>query len=278
MLVLPKSKWIFFSLNRTANTYFTRKLLNKPLWLSGRSLKQMLTIHTIHPYATKQRSKYARSVVKGPCHFMPCRYQRPERKLALQRFLHTPLSKKRNNFSERLLYSWLSKNLFCGPNFGNSFTCVLEVFRKRARGRGGGGDLLHMNINLDSNNIIITGHKIVASFFLRHFLLSVSILGAICMHTLIFSSWGEWAAEYFELGVYPRVTNTYMYICQRYPVYTHVRGFLATKAITTGVLICQDKGVGSRMPIISLIDCHKLILITPAVLILSACLHLCYLI
>ena len=37
-------------------------------------------------------------------------------------------------------------------------------------------------------NIIITGHKIVASFFLRCFLLSVSMLGAIFMHTSIFSA------------------------------------------------------------------------------------------
>ena len=42
-----------------------------------------------------------------------------------------------------------------------------------------------MNINLDSTNIILTGHKIVASFF---FLLPVSILGAIFMHTSIFSA------------------------------------------------------------------------------------------
>ena len=61
---------------------------------------------------------------------------------------------------------------------------------------GGGGErgererrgLLHMNINLDSTNIFITGHKIVASFFLRRFLLSLSILGAIFMHTSIFSA------------------------------------------------------------------------------------------
>ena len=44
------------------------------------------------------------------------------------------------------------------------------------------GGLLHMNINLDSTNIIITGHKIVASFFLRRFLLSVSILEAVFSH------------------------------------------------------------------------------------------------
>ena len=44
--------------------------------------------------------------------------------------------------------------------------CALEVFQKRA---GAGEGLLHMNINLDSINIIITGHKIVASFFLRRF-------------------------------------------------------------------------------------------------------------
>ena len=81
------------------------------------------------------------------------------------------------------------KVLFCGTNFGNSSTCVLTVFRKKAGGAGGGGALLHMNINLDSTNIIITGHKDVASFFLRHFFfLSVSILGAIFMHTSIFSA------------------------------------------------------------------------------------------
>ena len=52
----------------------------------------------------------------------------------------------------------------------------------------GMGDLLHMNINLDSTNSIITVHKIVASFFLRRFLLSVSILRVIFMHTSIFSA------------------------------------------------------------------------------------------
>ena len=41
-----------------------------------------------------------------------------------------------------------------------------------------------MNINLDSTNIIITGHKIVASFFLWRFIL----LGAIFMHRSIFSA------------------------------------------------------------------------------------------
>ena len=45
-----------------------------------------------------------------------------------------------------------------------------------------------MNINLDSTNIIITGHKVVASFFLQRVLLLVSILGAIFMHTSIFSA------------------------------------------------------------------------------------------
>ena len=52
------------------------------------------------------------------------------------------------------------------------FVCIR---RKGGGGAGGGGGgLLHMNINLDSTSIIITGHKIVASFFLRRFLLSVS--------------------------------------------------------------------------------------------------------
>ena len=63
------------------------------------------------------------------------------------------------------------------------FVCI-----RRRGGGGGGGVLLHMNINLDSTSIIITGHTIVASFFLRRFLLSVSILGAIFMHTSIFSA------------------------------------------------------------------------------------------
>ena len=41
--------------------------------------------------------------------------------------------------------------------------------REQAGGGGGGGEggILHMNINLDSTNIIITWHKIVASFLLR---------------------------------------------------------------------------------------------------------------
>ena len=48
--------------------------------------------------------------------------------------------------------------------------------------------------------------------------------------------------------------------------------FLATKGITIGVLLCQDKGVSSQMPIIGPVYCHKQILITPAVLIFTACL------
>ena len=202
--------------------------------------------------------------LRDPVTFMPRRCQRSERKLALHRFLHTLLAKKSNNFSERLLYSWLSKNLFL---------CVSEG--GAGGGAEGGGGLLHMNINPDSTSIIITGHKIVASFFLRRYLLSDSILGAIFMHTSIFSAWGEGAVEYFECGVYPRVTNTYMYMCQRYPVYTHVREFLATKGITIGVLLCQDKGVGSRMPIIGPVDWHKQILITLAVLIFFSMPNIC---
>ena len=61
--------------------------------------------------------------------------------------------------------------------------------REQSGGEGGGGTgLLHMNINLDSTNIIITGHKIVASFLLRRVLLSVNMLRAIFMHTSIFSA------------------------------------------------------------------------------------------
>ena len=65
--------------------------------------------------------------------------------------------------------------------------CIRRKGGWRGLGQWGGG-LLHMNINLDSTSIIVTGHKIVASFFLQRFLLSVSILGAIFMHTSIFSA------------------------------------------------------------------------------------------
>ena len=55
--------------------------------------------------------------------------------------------------------------------------------------------------------------------------------------------------------------------CVKDTLYIHVREFVATKGITIGVLLCQDNGVGSRMPIIGPVDCHKQILIIPAVLI-----------
>ena len=44
---------------------------------------------------------------------------------------------------------------------------ILEVFRKRAWEK-----LLPMNVNLDSTKIIITEHKVVASFFLEHFFIT----------------------------------------------------------------------------------------------------------
>ena len=53
---------------------------------------------------------------------------------------------------------------------------ISEIAPRGGGGGGSGGEFLHMNINLDSINIIITWHKIVASFFLRRFLLPVSIL------------------------------------------------------------------------------------------------------
>ena len=186
MLILPKSKWIFFLWIEWLVNIVQGNFWINPCdsvvdhWSKG---------WPYTPYILMRQSSGQNmhgQWLRDPVTFMPRRYQCPERKLALHRFLHTILSKKSNNFSERLLYSWLSKNLFL---------CVLE-------GRVGGGGLgkegagwvaglLHMNINLDSTSIIITGHKIVASFFLRRFLLSVSILGAIFMHTSIFSAWGE---------------------------------------------------------------------------------------
>ena len=91
---------------------------------------------------------------------------------------------------------------------------------KESRGRGGG--LLHMNTNLDSTNIIITGHKIVASFFLRRFLLPVSILGAIFMRTSIFSACGEGAIEYFEFGVYSQESQIHTCTCVKDTLYKHI--------------------------------------------------------
>ena len=51
--------------------------------------------------------------LRDPITFMPRRCQRPERKLALHRFLHTLLSKKSNNFSERLLIREYQRICFC---------------------------------------------------------------------------------------------------------------------------------------------------------------------
>ena len=64
----------------------------------------------------------------------------------------------------------------------------IDSLPKESKGAAVRRRFLHMNINLDSTNIIITGHKIDASFFLRHFLLSVSILGVIFKYTSIFSA------------------------------------------------------------------------------------------
>ena len=43
-----------------------------------------------------------------------------------------------------------------------------------------------MNINLDSTNIVITGHKIVAIFFLRRFFISWHTRSHIYAHINIF--------------------------------------------------------------------------------------------
>ena len=74
--------------------------------------------------------KYARSVIKGPSHF----YASPLSALALYRIVHTRLSNKRNNFTDRDY----RKICFVAKN---SSTCLLKVFRNRARGGvvGGGG-------------------------------------------------------------------------------------------------------------------------------------------
>lgn len=141
MLILPKSKWIFFLwIERLVHIVQGNFWINPcdsvvDHWSKG---------WPYTPYILMRQSSGQNmhgQWLRDPVTFMPRRCQRPERKLALHRFLHTPLSKKSNNFSERLLYSWLSKNLFCGPNFGNSSTCVLEVFRKRA-GEGWGGGIV----------------------------------------------------------------------------------------------------------------------------------------
>ena len=52
--------------------------------------------------------------------------------------------------------------------------CIRSLSKESGRGVGGwGGGCLHMNINLDSTNIIITGHKIVGvssygAFYYQH--------------------------------------------------------------------------------------------------------------
>ena len=82
------------------------------------------------------------------------------------------------------------------------------------------------------------------------------------MHTSIFSARGEGAVEYFEFAMgSTQESQIHICTCVKDTLYVHiykfVREFLATKSITIGVLLCQDKGVGSRMPIIGPIDCHK---------------------
>ena len=139
MLILPKSKWIFFLwIERLVHIVQGNFWINPcdsvvDHWSKG---------WPYTPYILMRQSSGQNmhgQWLRDPVTFMPRCCQRPERKLALHRFLHTPLSKKSNNFSEHLLYSWSSKKLFCGLNFGNSSTCVLEVFRKRAGGPVGGG-------------------------------------------------------------------------------------------------------------------------------------------
>ena len=140
MLILPKSKWIFFLwIERLVHIVQGNFWINPCDSVVDHWSKGWLYTPYILMWQSSGQNMHGQWL-RDPVTVMPRNCQRPVRKLALHRFLHTPPSKKSNNFSERLLYSKLSKNLFCGPNFGKSCTCVLEVFRKRAGGRGGGGD------------------------------------------------------------------------------------------------------------------------------------------
>ena len=137
MLILPKSKWMFFlRIERLVHIVQGNLRINScdsvvDHWSKG----WPYTPYILMRQSSGQNMHGQR--LRDPVTFMHRRCQRPEKKLALNRFLHTPLSKKSNNFSERLLYSWLSRNLFYGQYFGNSSTCVLEVFRKRGGGAWG---------------------------------------------------------------------------------------------------------------------------------------------
>ena len=111
-------------------------------------------MHTMCPYAAKQRSNCARSVLcladvsalKESSHF-------------IYFFMHH--CPRRVTLSVSAFYIRdLSKTLFCGPN-------QLHVLPKRA-----GEKLLHMHINLESNKVIIIEHKIVESFFLERLFIS----------------------------------------------------------------------------------------------------------
>ena len=106
----------YFSLNRTASTYCTRKFCINPCdsVVDHWSKDWPDTPYNLMWQSSGQNMHDQR--LRDPVTFIPRRCQCPERKLVLHRFLHTPLSKKSNNFRERLPYSWLSKNLFCGPN------------------------------------------------------------------------------------------------------------------------------------------------------------------
>ena len=166
MLVLPKSKWIFFLwIERLVH------IVQRNFWINpcDRSLKQRLTIHTIYPYETKQRSKYARSVVKGPCHCCLAAVRTLKESSHFIEFsiLHCP---RRVTISVSAYYirdyqricfvTWISE---IAPRVH-----LKSSEGEQGAGAAGGGGLLHMNLNLDSTNIIITGHKIVSEHSRSH--------------------------------------------------------------------------------------------------------------
>ena len=136
MLILPKSKWIFFLwIERLVH------IVQGNFWINpcDSVVNHWSKGWPYTPYILMRQSSGQNmhgQWLRDPVTFMPRRCQRPERKLALHRFLHTPLSKKSNNFSERLPHLWLSKNCFVA-RISEIAPRVYNSLPKESKGGGG---------------------------------------------------------------------------------------------------------------------------------------------